>query len=459
MKHMEALPEGYWRLEPPRLTTIRPTRPAVCPPQESAGTADGSPSCRILDFAIAPQFRVFRIRYHDVREFLFRLLPAPDRRAARQSIWMGAILFVQTVGGVVQVSLSARMLGAEGFGVLAIMIAVNALCFGLLSMPGQDAITTYVSRGVVEGRHREAGAVLRFALLAALVARRRLIRDCGYYCFHAGGLIGLDSEHVTPFAIFGLTGLCRATYRENLAILRLADRLPLGLVVASTSALARVVVLVIGWYSGAGMLSVVTAYVVGAAVEGAGMLVAGAVSVSRLGVAGVFKSLSIRIPRDVVSFQIASFWRSSVQAVVTQIDVILISQLTTTTQLGFFQAARQIVEATRRPFLQIEAAVQVEYSKQWFGSNGDAVRGLARRFTLLTVVIGAAGYGTIALIPDTLIGAVLGSAYKEGVQALVFLALGAFAFSTIAASMCCRQPPVEACQRWSLSLLRWPLRS
>lgn len=346
---------------------------------------------------------------------------------------MGAILFVQTVGGLVQVSLSARMLGAEGFGVLAIMIAVNALCFGLLSMPGQDAITTYVSRGVVEGRHREAGAVLRFALLAALLLGVASYLIVVTIAFTAGGLIGLDSGHVTPFVIFGLTGLCRATYRENLAILRLADRLPLGLVVATTSALARVVVLAIGWHSGAGMLSVVTAYVVGAAVEGAGMLVAGAVSVSRLGVAGVFKSLSIRIPRDVVSFQIASFWRSSVQAVVTQIDVILISQLTTTTQLGFFQAARQIVEATRRPFLQIEAAVQVEYSKQWFGSNGDAVRGLARRFTLLTVVIGAAGYGTIAVIPDTLIGAVLGNAYKEGVQALVFLALGAFAFSTIAA--------------------------
>lgn len=50
VKHMEALLEGYWCLEPPRLTTIRPTQPAVCPPQEAPGTADGSPSCRIWDF-------------------------------------------------------------------------------------------------------------------------------------------------------------------------------------------------------------------------------------------------------------------------------------------------------------------------------------------------------------------------------------------------------------------------
>ena len=346
---------------------------------------------------------------------------------------MGAILLVQTVAGILQVSLSARMLGAEGFGVLAIMIAVNALCFGLLSMPGQDAITTYVSRGVAEGRHQEAGAILRFAFLAALLLGAVSYSIVIIVALTAGGLIGLDSEHITPFMIFGLTGLCRATYRENLAILRSTDRLPLGLVVASTSAVARIVALAFGWYSGGGMLCVVTAYVVGAAVDGAGMLVVGSLSVSRLGAVGLFNSLSVKIPRDVVNFQIASFWRSSVQAIVTQIDVILVAQLTTTTQLGLFQGVRQIVEATRRPFLQMEAAVQVEYSKQWYGSNGEAVRGLARRFTVLTVVVGVVGYGVIVLIPDTLIGVVLGQDYRDGVHTLVLLVLGAFAFSTITA--------------------------
>ena len=346
---------------------------------------------------------------------------------------MGAILAVQFMAGVVQVSLSARMLGAEGYGTLAIMIAITTLCFGLLSMPGQDAITTYVSRGVAEGRYEEAEATLRFALLAALVLGIVSYAIVITIALTAGGLIGLDPEHVTPFMIFGLTGICRAAYRENLAILRSADRLPLGLLAASASAIARIGVLTAGWYYGGGMLMVVTAYLVGAAVEGAGMFVVGALSASRAGVVGLFSSLSMRIPRDVVNFQIASFWRSSVQAVVTQIDVILIAQLTSTTQLGLFQGVRQIVEATRRPFLQIEAAVQVEYSRQWYKSNGEAVRGLARRFTVIAVVVGVVGYGIMVLIPDTLIGVVLGNGFAEGVDTLLFLVPGAFAFSTITA--------------------------
>ena len=346
---------------------------------------------------------------------------------------MGAILAVQFMAGIVHISLSARMLGAEGYGSLAIMIAVTALCFGLLSMPGQDAITTYVSRGVAEGRYEEAGATLRFALLAALVLGIVSYVIVIIIALTAGGLIGLDPEHITPFMIFGLTGICRATYRENLAILRSADRLLLGLVVSSASAIVRIVVLTVGWYSGDGMLVVVTAYLVGAAVEGVGMFVVGALSAGRAGVVGLFNSRSMRIPRDVVSFQIASFWRSSVQTIVTQIDVILIAQLTNTAQLGLFQGVRQIVEATRRPFLQVEAAVQVEYSKQWYKSNGEAVRGLAGRFTALAVVLGVAGYGTMVLIPDTLIGVVLGSNFTEGVQTLLILVPGAFAFATITA--------------------------
>ena len=62
------------------------------------------------------------------------------------------------------VSVSARILGPEGFGVLAIIIAVCGLSYRLLAAPGNDVITTYVTRSLSEGRQEEAAAMVRFAL-------------------------------------------------------------------------------------------------------------------------------------------------------------------------------------------------------------------------------------------------------------------------------------------------------
>ncbi len=61
-----------------------------------------------------------------------RLLPAAERRVARQTLWMGAITAVQFLGGLAQVTISARILGPEGYGVLAVIIAVTLLMYGLL---------------------------------------------------------------------------------------------------------------------------------------------------------------------------------------------------------------------------------------------------------------------------------------------------------------------------------------
>ena len=97
-----------------------------------------------------------------MRSLIDRLLPASDRRAARQTLWLGAMRAVQMLASVVQVALSARILGPEGFGVLAVIIAAAGLAYRLLSVPGNEVITTYVTRDLAEGRVGDAAGTLRF---------------------------------------------------------------------------------------------------------------------------------------------------------------------------------------------------------------------------------------------------------------------------------------------------------
>ena len=88
-----------------------------------------------------------------------RFLPqSSDRRVARQTFWMGAITAAQLLGGLAQMSLSARILGPEGFGILAVVVAAASLLFGLTTVPGEEVITTHVTRSIAAGRRDEAGA-------------------------------------------------------------------------------------------------------------------------------------------------------------------------------------------------------------------------------------------------------------------------------------------------------------
>ena len=59
-----------------------------------------------------------------------RVLTASERRVARQTFWANAIAAVRLLGGIAAVYMSARILGVEGFGALALITALCALVHG-----------------------------------------------------------------------------------------------------------------------------------------------------------------------------------------------------------------------------------------------------------------------------------------------------------------------------------------
>ncbi len=363
-----------------------------------------------------------------------KLLPASDRRAARQTLWLGAITAVQALAGIVQLTFSARILGPEGFGILAIVIAAASLVFGIATMPGEEIITTYVTRSVARGKPEEAGRVLRLAMGSALGMRLLCYGLIAAGTHIAAGLLGLvDNVYVLPMLLYSVTGVFTSVSGESVAVLRLADRLQLGFAVMVASALSGAVVLVWAWSAGGGLLMVIMSSVAKTAVLGAGMALSVALSAGRAGVPGFLRSLSVKVPRDIRRFQIASFGRSSVEALHVHADALLLAGLTGTVQVGLYRAARYIIDATKLPFLALAQALQVEYSRHWFGAGGAGVRNLSRRFTALAVAAGAAGYGLLLAFHQPIIRILLGPDFAEAASPLLFMLPGAFIFTGIAA--------------------------
>ncbi len=198
-----------------------------------------------------------------MESLIARAFPASERRVGRQAFWLGTLLPVQVLGGLATVSLSARILGAEGLGVLAVI-----------------------------------------ALLT----------------FTAGNLLNIGQDAQDVMLLYGAGGVLTAMNGETLAVLRLADRVQLQLVVIVASRVVGVGLLAVVWLTGGGLTEVVLAHVAAAAVNGLGMFAAAAISAPLAGLAGFLRSASLKIPPDVARFHAGAFWELKITTLVDNVE-------------------------------------------------------------------------------------------------------------------------------------------
>lgn len=349
-----------------------------------------------------------------------------DRRVARQSLWMGAITGVQLLGGLAQVSLSARILGTEGFGVLAVIMAVTALIHGLLSLPGGDTVTTFATRAVAEGRAEEAARILRFSLVASFGLSLVAYALIAGLALAGSSLLGIAQVHADAVLLFGAVGILRATQSGTMAVLRLADRVSLGLIVIIATMLTRVVLLIIAWLTDGGLIEVVMAYVAAGVVNGAGMFAVATMSARQAGMAALLCSFSLKVPPDVVRFHMGIFSRTSLWALAENIDVILLAQLASTADVGLYGAARQIIDTARRPFEPLRQSTQPEFSKQWYSRQGAALRRTVLRFTLLAIAFAVVGFGLLGAFRGPITQLIVGTEFSGATPLLLIMIPGSF---------------------------------
>lgn len=368
-----------------------------------------------------------------MRYLLERFIPQADRRASRQMLWMGMILTVQFVASIAQLLLATRILGLEGFGVLSLFIAVTSVSFGLLSMPGHEAITTYVTRSLTNEWWEEAAHILRFIFMAVLGLA--LLAYCLLMAFALpiSNLLGIEETYVTAMLMYAVTGIFMATHRESLAVLRLAERLPWGFVVTTAGAITQLTGLMITLNLGGGLHMVVKAFILGACVNGFGMLMAATLSCRQLGVPGLLSSWSVKVPSDIIRFQALSFCQSKIGTLGGNIDMLLLGALTNTTQVGLYRAASRIVAITRMPFQPIAPTVQAEYSKYWYTGDGAGLRNMSRRFTILSLALGFSGYGLLLMFHQPIIHYLLGPEFAGTANPLLIMIPGALVFTGVTA--------------------------
>lgn len=349
-----------------------------------------------------------------------------DRRVARQTFWTGGIAGVELCVGLVQVAIVARVLGPEGYGEFAIIVAASSLVYGFVQIPGGHTVITFASRSVAEGLYGQAANVLRFALATSfgmsLVAYGLIL----VLALAAAQWLGIDAAHAEAFFVYAIVGVVFSVRSETIAVLRLSDRMSYALTASAVGGLARIIVLVVVFRTDGGLIEIVFAYLAGSAVEAIALLVAAGVSASDAGFKGLLRSWSVRVPSELLRFHASMFGTAIIGTMNRHLDPLLVAQFTTASNVGLYRAARQVVDLARKPFGLLAGAVQPEFSKHWFARDGAAARRTATRFTIVALTLAAVAFGMLALFSEPIVRLVLGDEFSDVAPIVVILLLGSF---------------------------------
>ena len=372
-----------------------------------------------------------------------------DARVGQQTAWMWSLHAVQILSSAIGMALAARMLGLELYGVLALFIGLTGLVGGLLYAPGDELISTYVTRELAAGRKAEAGNVLRFAFLAAIVSRVLGFVVVAALTVFFGPWLGIPEDQRFAMCVYATVLIGGAAQNECLAVLRLADKLAFGFSAGVASALVLLAGLAVAWWIDGGIRFVAFAYAAHAAIWGAGLFFGAVAGARKAHVPPLLRLSSLRIPRDMVSFQAAAFLKASFKAMYLSLDVVLLAQLTTSAQVGAYKAARLIADVAMRPFYAIALTLQVEFARHWYAGDRANLRRLAKRFTGASIALATVGFGLLAAFHPWIIAAALGDGYASAATPLLVMILGSF---VLAATMPLHVLPAAAGRGWPNSL-------
>ena len=357
---------------------------------------------------------------------LSRLLPAAERRAARQTFWMGVITAAQILGGLAQVYLSARILGPAGYGVLSIIIAVTWISYRLLSIPSGEVIASFATRSLVTGQSHDAARVFYSALLLNLGTAFIAYAFNAALFYAAGGWLGIDRAYLGAATLYALTGIFLATHQGALAALRLCDRLLLGLAVTVASGLVQVVLLTAVWLAGGGLLAVTLTYVASAALNGIGMLAALAIAAQNVGIPVSRRVMTLKIPAEALRFQAGSYGKAVAWALARDLDIILLAQFTGPANVGLYRGALQITRAARIPFQKLAEVMQIEYGRRWHLGQSRGLSRLIVRFSVASFLLALAGCGMLAALHQPVIRFILGAEFAGAAPLLLIMLPGVF---------------------------------
>ncbi len=326
--------------------------------------------------------------------------------------------------GLVALALTARALGPELLGLLALIEAYAALVDRLLRLEPWQALIKYGADVLERKRHDDFRDLLKFGVLIDVCGAVISAGVAAAAVFVVGPWLGWHDDTVTMAGIYSLILVCHVS-ATPIAVLRLFDRFAVFAGLEIAMAAARVVVCAIALAAGAGLWTFVLLAMAVHLARHATLVVAAWRELRRRGygdfLEGRVRGVGRAFP-GIWSFILSLKASVMIRRSTGDLDVLLIGAFLDSGAVGLYHVAKRFGDATLKVGVPIQQAVFPDVARRWARREIQRLRQGVLQVDLLTGGLAACVLAGVALNTELVLRLSVGPEYK-GAAILVILQL------------------------------------
>ncbi len=357
---------------------------------------------------------------------MIRLAREGAMRLARSRIFRASSVLLianwsSTALSIVTSVILTHLLGAEGYGLIVIAVAVVNTITQFMDIRTGEGIIRFMGNALARGEKHEAMAffyvgvsadvlLMVATLIAALIFAPLAVE------------VSPQREVLRPLVLIYLWTIPFATLEETFSsVLTVFKRFNLQAIGTITSGLALLAALVM--LAPYGMAAVMWGQVIGAACSFLFWLAAGLWLVLRH--IGTLRSEGYWAAwRRFLPFSFHTSLSQSVKAILANIDILLIGAMRPPAEAGFFRIARSAASLITMPTAPVSTVIYPEMNEAWAVGNLQRVKRLIWQYTLATLGISTAVYAFLALAADWLVWLFYPPAFAPAADLIRILGIG-----------------------------------
>lgn len=294
--------------------------------------------------------------------------------------------------------LSARLLGAAGFGLVGLVMSYASTVNSLLSFRMSELVVRYGGEYVERNEREKASALIKAAGLVegcvSLLAFLLVLFTSGL----ASQYISKTPNTTWMFSFFALGLLANFNYETSIGVLQITDRIKFQGTIHLIQSLVGVLVIAIGFLWNGGVVIVLTAYLLGKLILGLGVFIIAQVQLRRILGAGWWKAPFQQIApyRDLVRFAVSSNISATIIKIFRESEILWVGFFLSTTAAGYYRVAYMLVSLLSVLIDPLIATVYPEINRLIVQSAWPSLQRFLRRVTTLAFALNvAAGLGFI----------------------------------------------------------------
>ena len=326
---------------------------------------------------------------------------------------------------VLQSILAARLLGAAGFGLLAIVMGYASTVNGLLSFRMSEAVVRYGGEFLQKGEDRRAAALLKAAGLTEAVVSALAFLVVALTSTLAARYIAKDAGSAALFPLLAIGLLCNFSTETGTGVLQALGRIRFQGVIHLVQAAVTSALMLLVYILNGDLLLVLGVYLVGKAITGLGTSVYAAVLATRRLGRGWWTTPLAELPRlrELARFALSSNLSATAILVFRESEVLWVGFFLTSEAAGLYKAAYGIISLLSVPANPLILSTYPEINDIVVQRAWARLRGFLRRITSLAFVYNVVLAAVFVILGRWLLR-IYGPEYVAGYAALLALLVG-----------------------------------